>query len=90
MRYSRLSVGIIPLLLVAVLLSSCGQKGALYRPDETADKVESTSASKDGPTFPAPQAQKERRTKDTSRPGHTATEPPAADPDRPASPSPGT
>jgi predicted small lipoprotein YifL len=89
MRHSQLSVGIILLLLMAALLSGCGQKGALYRPDKTADKVESTSASKDGPSFPAPQAQKERRSKDASRPSHTATEPPAADPDRPAS-SPGT
>jgi predicted small lipoprotein YifL len=90
MRYFRLlCVGIVPALLLAVL-SGCGQKGALYRPDEPADKVENTSVGKDGPTFPAPQAQKERRSRNNSRQSSSATEPPAADPDRPASPSPGT
>lgn len=91
MRYFRLlSVGIVPLLLGTVLLSGCGQKGALYRPDETGEKVDSTAAKKEGPAFPAAQVQKEKRRKAAPKPSESATEPPAVDPDRPASLPPGT
>jgi predicted small lipoprotein YifL len=82
---------ILPLVLVA-LLSACGQKGALYKPDERAQEVDAQESStsdrkKSGPKIPAPQTQKEER-KTPAAPGDPISAPPTADSDRPSSPPP--
>jgi predicted small lipoprotein YifL len=78
-----------PLLLLACL-SACGQKGPLYRPDERAQQVtpESSNANrKKGPTFPAPQSQKEDRVA-APPPSDPTPAPPSTDSDRGSPPPP--
>jgi predicted small lipoprotein YifL len=79
---------------VLLLITACGQKGSLYRPDEKAQEVASPAGDattsgkkKSTPVFPAPQSQKEDRPAG-STPTETATQPAAPDPDRPAAPPP--
>ena len=59
-------------LLVALLASSCGLKGPLYRPDEPKSQTVT-------PTESSTDASKKK-------PGESSVQPPATDPDRPAVP----
>ncbi|WP_184330497.1 LPS translocon maturation chaperone LptM [Povalibacter uvarum] len=86
------------LLLAALLLAACGQKGPLYRADETAQEVSAPgtapgteSGKKKTPIFPpAPQSQKNPSPPvQTPTPTDPTPAPPAVDPDRPATPPPG-
>jgi predicted small lipoprotein YifL len=79
------------LLLLIACLTACGQKGPLYRPDERPQEVttpesDNTPRKKSGPTFPAPQSQKEDRV--TVPPPGDPVAPPVNDTDRPTPPAP--
>ncbi|MFL6577347.1 MAG: LPS translocon maturation chaperone LptM [Povalibacter sp.] len=80
-------------LLMFVLLSGCGQKGPLYRPDDHPQGVSTPEGStparkKSVPTFPAPQTQKEDRVSPPP-PSDPNPAPPINDSDRPSPPPPG-
>ena len=84
MQYSRL---LIPLLACTLLAAGCGLKGPLYRPDDKAQEVKRTENSKKLP-FPVKRAPSTMPPTQTPPPG--AATPPTVDPDRPATPPPGT
>lgn len=88
------------LILAVSMLAACGQKGPLYRADETPQEVPAPGTSTDQnqkkktPVLPpAPQSQKVPQSPqappETSTPTDPAPAPPAVDPDRPATPPPG-
>jgi len=89
--FSRMAPGaiLIGILATAQLLLGCGMKGPLYRPGERTQqsgRPQDTAAGTKPPMsqrVPAPQSQK------NATPAPTDASP-AADPDRPASPPPGT
>ncbi|HKE93747.1 MAG TPA: lipoprotein [Povalibacter sp.] len=93
------SLWVLSLVGAVLTLAGCGQKGPLYRPEEPPQRVDTGATTpppapsdkkKSQTTFPAPQIQKEHPATRTPPPSDAATQPPAVDPDRPASPPPGT
>lgn len=93
MQNSRL---LIPLVACALLAAGCGLKGPLYRADDQAQEIKRTDNAKKLPfpikrtpsTMPPTQTPLPERGDGTPPPG--ATTPSTVDPDRPATPPPGT